>query len=246
VRYGRPMSQALWTAVDRFVEDQFVSADESLEQALIDSARAGLPPHNVSPCQGKLLMLLARLQCARAILEIGTLGGYSAIWLARGLPEDGRLITLEADQKHAEVARNNVARAGLADVVEVRVGNALDTLPQIAAEERGPFDVVFIDADKAQGPSYFAWALRLSRRGTLIIADNVVREGAVIDAGSDDPRVQGARRLLDVLANEPRVSATAIQTVGSKGHDGFALALVTSEPRQVGTPLISQLTRGAG
>jgi predicted O-methyltransferase YrrM len=224
------VSQEQWTAVDRYLTDLFVPPDSALDAALWDSAAAGLPAINVSPNQGKLLHLLARLQGAHAILEIGTLGGYSTIWLARALPADGRLVTLESDARHADVARANIARAGLADVVELRLGPALETLPQLAAEGHGPFDLIFIDADKPSYPDYFAWSLRLSRRGSLIVADNVVRNGAVIDPASDDPRVQGARRFNELLAAEPRVSATAIQTVGSKGYDGFALALVTDGP----------------
>ncbi len=224
------MSQDQWTAVDRYLTDLLVPPDPALEAALRDSAAAGLPAINVSPNQGKLLHLLARLQGARSILEIGTLGGYSTIWLARALPPDGRLVTLEADAKHAEVAGANIARAGLADVVELRLGPALETLPQLAAEGRGPFDLIFIDADKPGYADYLAWSLRLSRRGSLIVADNVVRKGAVLDPASDDPRVQGARRFNEALAAERRVSATAIQTVGSKGYDGFALALVTEGP----------------
>jgi predicted O-methyltransferase YrrM len=181
----------------------------------------------VAPNQGKLLALLAQIQGARSILEIGTLGGYSTIWLARALPAGGRLITLEADPRHADIARANIARAGLADVVELRLGLALETLPRLAAEGRGPFDLVFIDADKSNSAEYFAWALALSRRGSVIIADNVVRDGAVIDAASLDPSVQGVRRFTERLAAEKRVSATVIQTVGSKGYDGFAIALVT-------------------
>jgi predicted O-methyltransferase YrrM len=223
------MAQDQWTAVDRYLTDLFVPPDPALEAALQASAAAGLPAINVSPNQGKLLQLLARAQGARAILEIGTLGGYSTIWLARALPEGGRLITLESDPKHAVVARANLARAGLAGVVELRLGPALETLPRLAAEGRGPFDLIFIDADKPGYPDYLAWALKLSRRGSLIIADNVVRGGAVADAASDDPRVQGVRRFSELLAAEPRVSATAIQTVGSKGYDGFAFALVTAE-----------------
>jgi predicted O-methyltransferase YrrM len=223
------MTQEQWTAVDRYITDLLVPPDPALDAALQASAAAGLPPHNVSPNQGKLLLLLARVQGARTILEIGTLGGYSTIWLARALPADGRLITLEADPKHAEVARANIVRADLADVVELRLGRALDTLPQLAAEGRGPFDLIFIDADKPSNPDYFAWALKLSRRGSLIIADNVVRNGAVIDAASGDPSVQGVRRFNELLAESPRVSATALQTVGSKGYDGFAIALVTAD-----------------
>ena len=224
------MNQEQWTEVDRYITDLLVPPDTALAEALRTSAAAGLPAINVTPNLGKLLQILALLRGARFILEIGTLGGYSTIWLARALPADGRLVTLEADSKHAEVARANLARAGLAGVVELRLGRALDTLPQLAAEGRGPFDLIFIDADKPSYPEYLAWALRLSRRGSLIVADNVVRDGAVIDAASDDPRVQGVRRFNELLAAEPRVSATVIQTVGSKGYDGFAIAVVTADP----------------
>ncbi|MBN3958633.1 O-methyltransferase [Nostoc sp. NMS8] len=220
------MTQEQWTAVDRYFTDLLVPSDPALDTALQTSAAAGLPPYNVSPNQGKLLLLLAQIQGARSILEIGTLGGYSTIWLARALPSDGRLITLEADPKHAEVARANIAHAGLSKLVDLRLGQALSTLPQIAAENQGPFDLIFIDADKPNNPEYFAWALKLSRRGSLIIADNVVRNGAVIDSASTDPSVQGVRRFNELLASEPRVNATAIQTVGSKGYDGFAIAIV--------------------
>ncbi|MEH1826391.1 MAG: O-methyltransferase [Nostoc sp.] len=194
------MTQEQWTAVDRYFTDLLVPSDPALDTALQTSAAAGLPPHNVSPNQGKLLLLLAQIQGARSILEIGTLGGYSTIWLARALPSDGRLITLEADPKHAEVARANIAHAGLSKLVDLRLGQALSTLPQIAAENQGPFDLIFIDADKPNNPEYFAWALKLSRRGSLIIADNVVRNGAVIDAASSDPSVQGVRRFNRLLA----------------------------------------------
>jgi predicted O-methyltransferase YrrM len=224
------MNQQQWTDVDRYLADTLIPADPVLEAALADSAAAGLSPFNVSPNQGKLLQLLASVQGARAILEIGTLGGYSAIWLARALPPDGRLITLEADPKCVEVAHANIARAGLANIVEIRFGRALDTLPRIAAEGVAPFDLVFLDADKANNPAYLAWALKLSRRGSLIVADNVIRNGAVIDAESRDPAVQGVRRFNELLAAEPRVSATAIQTVGCKGYDGFAIARVISGP----------------
>jgi predicted O-methyltransferase YrrM len=224
------MIQDDWNAVDRYFNDLLVPPDPALSAVLQASDTAGLPHINVSPTQGRLLQLLARIQGAHAILEIGTLGGYSTIWLARALAPGGQLITLESDPKHAEVALSNIARAGLANVVEVRVGRALDTLPQLDAENRGPFDLIFIDADKPGYPGYLAWALRLSRRGSIIIADNVVRNGAVVDAGNSDPGVQGVRRFLDLLAAEPRVSATAIQTVGSKGYDGFAIALVTTAP----------------
>lgn len=221
------MTEERWTAVDRYITDLLVPPDADLEAALQASDAAGLPAIAVSPSQGKLLHLLARAQGAQAILEIGTLAGYSTIWLARALPPGGRLITLEADPKHAEVARANLARAGLADVVDVRLGRALDSLPELAAQRRGPFDLTFIDADKQSIPEYFTWALRLSAPGSLIIVDNVVRGGAVLDADSDDPNVQGTRRLHELLAAEPRVSATTIQTVGAKGYDGFAIALVT-------------------
>jgi len=224
------MSQERWTAVDRYITDLLVPPDPALDAALQASAAAGLPAISVSPSQGKLLQLLARLQGARAILELGTLGGYSTIWLARALPPGGRLVTLEADPKHAEVARANLARAGLEDVVEVRLGRGLDTLPRLAAEGRGPFDLIFIDADKPSIPEYFAWALKLSRRGSLIVVDNVVRDGEIVDAGSADPNVQGVRRFNELLAAEPRVSATTLQTVGSKGYDGLTFALVTADP----------------
>ena len=220
------MNQDQWTAVDRYISNALMPADPVLEAALQASAEAGLPAINVSPPQGKLLHLLARIHGARSILEIGTLGGYSTIWLARALPVGGRVITLELDPKHAEVARANFARAGLANAIELRLGRALDTLPQLAAEGRGPFDLIFIDADKVSIPDYFAWALKLSRRGTVIVVDNVVRKGAVIDADSNDPSVQGVRRLNQMLAAEPRVSATTVQTVGGKGYDGFTLAVV--------------------
>lgn len=181
---------------------------------------------HVASNQGKLLMILAQSIGARSILELGTLAGYSTIWLARALPPDGTLITLEADPKHAEVANANIAKAGLAKIVEVRVGLALDTLPQLVAEGRGPFDLVFIDADKVNTLAYFEWALKLTRRGSLIITDNVVRNGAVIDAASEDQNVQGVQRYYAALATESRVTATAIQTVGSKGYDGLSIALV--------------------
>jgi predicted O-methyltransferase YrrM len=220
------MSQAQWTAIDQYITDQLVPSDPALDAAVEASDRAGLPAIQVAPNQGKLLHLLARTQGARSILEIGTLGGYSTIWLARALPKGGKVITLEIDPKHAEVARSNIARAQLSDTVEVRVGPALETLAAMAAEGRGAFDLVFIDADKASTPQYFEWALKLTRPGSLIIVDNVVRHGAVIDASSDDPNVKGIRRFNELMAAEPRVIATAIQTVGSKGHDGLAFALV--------------------
>jgi predicted O-methyltransferase YrrM len=224
------MTPADWTAVDRHLTALLVPSDPELEGTLRANAAAGLPPHDVSPTQGKLLHVLALASGARRILEIGTLGGYSTIWLARALPPDGRLVTLEADPKHAEVARGNLARAGLAGIVELRVGRAADTLPRIAAEKAVPFDLIFVDADKASNAQYLAWALELSRRGSVIVVDNVIRNGAVIDETSSDPGVVGSRRVLELLAAEPRVRATAIQTVGSKGWDGFAIAVVIRDP----------------
>lgn len=223
------MSQELWSAVDRYINDLLVPSDPALDAALAASAKAGLPAIHVAPNQGKLLQLLARLQGAHTILEIGTLGGYSTIWLARALPPGGRLVTLEANPRHAEVARANIARAGLSSVVELRLGRALETLPKLLVESRGPFDLIFIDADKPGYPDYFAWALKLSRLGSLIVADNVVRKGALADPASEDPMVQGVRRFTELVAAEPRVSATAIQTVGCKGYDGLAIALVIAD-----------------
>jgi predicted O-methyltransferase YrrM len=225
------MSQEKWTEVDAYLTEMLVPPDEALDAALKASDAAGLPAISVTPAQGKLLHVLAKLQGARSILEIGTLGGYSTIWLARALPADGRVVTLEVEPKHADVARENITRAGLDRVVDLRVGHALDTLPQIAGEGAGPFDLIFIDADKPNIPQYFAWALSLSRRGTLIIVDNVIREGAITDASSEDASVQAVRRMFEMLASETRVSATSIQTVGSKGYDGFVFALVTVDPR---------------
>jgi len=204
-----------------------VPSDEALDLALAASTEAGLPAINVAPNQGKFLSLLASIQGAKNILEIGTLGGYSTIWLARALPKDGRLVTLELDPKHAGVARSNLARAGLGELVSIRVGPALETLPQLAAEGLPPFDFVFIDADKQSIPEYFEWALKLTRVGSVIVVDNVVRKGAVIDQATTDPNVQGVRRFNELLAKTSRVSATAVQTVGSKGYDGFALIRVT-------------------
>jgi predicted O-methyltransferase YrrM len=227
------MAQDQWSAIDQYITDALVPSDAALDAALEASERAGLPSIQVAPNQGKLLSILARILGARSILEIGTLGGYSTIWLARGLSAGGRVVTLEADPKHAEVARANLARAGLAAVVSVREGKALDTLPaiarEIAADGLGPFDLVFIDADKENIPDYFTWALQLSRPGTLIVVDNVIRGGAVADAGSTDPRVVGVRRFNERVAKEPRVIATALQTVGSKGHDGLAFVLVARD-----------------
>jgi predicted O-methyltransferase YrrM len=221
-----PPLQNQWTAVDRYIIDRLNPVDPVLDAALSDSEAAGLPAINVTPALGKFLHLLAKVQNAKQILELGTLGGYSTIWLARALAPGGRLVTLEADPRHAEVARQNIARAKLDDIVELRLGPALHSLPRLHAEGHGPFDMIFIDADKENNAAYFEWALRLSCPGSLIIVDNVVRNGAVIDAASMDSRVQGVRRLFDLLAGEPRVSATALQTIGSKGYDGFILARV--------------------
>jgi predicted O-methyltransferase YrrM len=223
------MSEQIWNEVDSYLCDRLVPGDAALDAALEASAAAGLPSIQVAPNQGKLLQIFARAIGARAILEIGTLGGYSTIWLARALPPDGRLVTLESDPRHAEIARANFSRAGLGRVIELRLGPALDSLERMAAEGLGPFDLVFIDADKANIPAYFSLSLGLTRRGGLIVVDNVVRKGAVIETDAADPDIAGIRRFNDLVAAEPRVSVTAIQTVGSKGHDGFALALVTGD-----------------
>ncbi|GAA3047701.1 O-methyltransferase [Kitasatospora albolonga] len=221
-------AQQTWTAVDDYFNDLLVEEDDALLTAVADSDAAGLPGHQVAPNQGKLLHLLASISGARTVLEIGTLGGYSTIWLARALPADGRVVTLEVDPRCAEVATANLDRAGLTDRVELREGPALDSLAQLAAEGQGPFDLVFIDADKPSNPAYLDWALRLTRPGNLIIGDNVVRDGAVTDEASDDPRVQGVRTFTELIAAHPRLTATALQTVGSKGYDGFVLAVVTA------------------
>ncbi len=214
----------MWSEIDDYIDLHLVGEDKALLAALDASEAAGLPPINVSPNQGKLLMLLAQSLRARRILEIGTLGGYSTIWLARGLLPGGRLISLELDPNCAKVARANLDRAGLADSVEVRVGRALDTLPSLAAE--APFDLIFIDADKPSTPGYYEWAIKLARPGSLIVVDNVVREGAILDADSEDPHVQGIRRFYELAAADSRVSGTALQTVGGKGHDGIAILMV--------------------
>lgn len=221
------MNEKIWADVDRYYCEKLIPADTALEAALADSAKAGLPAIHVSPNQGKLLHLLARMQNARRILEIGTLGGYSTIWMARALPPGGRLLTLEADARHADVARANIARAGLAGVVELRVGRAADTLAALVAAREEPFDFIFVDADKSGLPDYFDFALKLSRMGTAIVFDNVVREGEVIRADSTDSSVRGVRQLNEKLSASRRVSATVVQTVGVKGYDGFSLALVT-------------------
>jgi predicted O-methyltransferase YrrM len=221
--------QKKWTEVDDYIASLLIPPDAALDGALKASDEAGLPSINVSANQGKLLMLFARMLNARNILEIGTLGGYSTIWMARGLAEGGRLITLEYEPRHAEVAMANLVRAGLSDRVEIRVGRAGDTLPKLVEEGRGPFDLVFIDADKQGYTEYLEWSMKLSRRGTVIIADNVVRNGAIIDPASSDEMVQGIRRFNRALAAEKRLSATEIQTVGSKGYDGLAIATVMAD-----------------
>lgn len=220
------MSATVWEQVDDYICERLLPADPVLDAVLAESAKAGLPAISVSPAQGQMLHLFARMVGARRILEIGTLGGYSTIFLARAVPADGRVVTLEADPHHAEVARANFARAGVATRVDLRLGRAIETLPVLEAEGQGPFDFVFIDADKPGNPDYLHWALRLSRPGTVIVCDNVVRDGRVADAASGDASVIGVRRLFDLAGADPRLSATAIQTVGAKGYDGFALLRV--------------------
>jgi predicted O-methyltransferase YrrM len=220
------MNQDHWSIVDNYIVDRLLPVDPVLEAVLAANAAAGLPAHDVSSAQGKFLQLIARMIGARRILEIGTLGGYSTIWLSRALPPDGLVVTIEADPGHAEVARSNFVRAGLTERIDLRVGAALAILPGVEADHIGPFDLIFIDADKPNNPDYLTWAVRLARPGTVILGDNVVRDGAVADPNSTDPRVQGVRRFFDLLAADKRLSATALQTVGSKGWDGFALALV--------------------
>lgn len=222
------MSQELWTSVDHYIVENLIQTDPMLNEVMQANTAAGLPAIDVAPNQGKLLHLLARIQGARRILEIGTLGGYSTIWLARALPSDGKLTTLEVEAKHAEVAKANIARAGLSSVVELRLGPALKSLSQLHEEGAPPFDFIFIDADKQNIPGYLEWSLRLSHPGTIIVTDNVVREGAVINPEDPDPRVQGVRRFFSMIAADPRIDATTLQTVGSKGYDGFTLAVVKS------------------
>jgi len=218
--------EATWSAVDDFISDALIPPDDALAAALRDSDAAGLPSISVTPAQGRLLHILAQTQGAKSILEVGTLGGYSTIWLARALPPGGRLLTLEINPATGKVARANLARAGLDGIVEVRVGPALDSLRELVAREPAPFDLVFIDADKVNNPDYFRAALELTRSGSLIVVDNVVREGEILDQHSRDANVRGTRALYAVMGAEPRVSATVIQTVGSKGYDGFAIARV--------------------
>lgn len=220
-------SDGAWDAVDNYLTDTLVGSDDVLGEVLSRNAEAGLPPHDVSPAQGKFLMLLCRMANARSVLEIGTLGGYSTIWLARGLPDDGQVVSLEANAHHASVATANVSWAGLRDRVDIVVGPALETLPSLVGSSAAPFDLVFIDADKPNNPQYLEWALRLTRPGSVIVGDNVVREGAVADGSSEDERVRGVRRFLELLRDDPRIDATALQTVGMKGWDGFSLGVVT-------------------
>jgi predicted O-methyltransferase YrrM len=232
------VSQRTWDAVDAYVEDRLLEPDAVLQQALADANAAGLPPIAVTPSQGKQLHLLARSIGARRILEIGTLGGYSTIWLARALPPDGLLVTLEREARYADVAAANIQRAGLSAIVDLKVGAALQTLPLLAAERPPPFDLVFIDADKAHTPDYFTWAVQLTRPGAWIVADNVIRDGALVDPEVHTPDVLGNRRLHEIIAGDAaiaaRVSATTIQTVGAKGYDGYLLALVLEPDRARG------------
>ena len=223
------MSEQTWTTVDRYLTETLIPVDPILEAALAANAAGGLPSIDVSPTQGKWLHLLAKIKGATRILEIGTLGGYSTIWLARALPPEGRLITLEYQPKHAAVAKENIARAGLSHLVEIRIGAAADSLAKLYAEDPTPFDLIFIDADKPNNPTYLEWALKFSRTGTLIVVDNVIRDGEVANPASTDPSITGTRTMFEMLAAESRVSATALQTVGSKGYDGFAMALVISD-----------------
>ncbi len=220
--------QETWKAVDSYFSDLLVQQDQALIAALQAAEAAGLPAIQVTPCQGKFLAMQAMLLGARSILEVGTLGGYSTIWMARALPVDGRLITLEVNPRHAEIARQNIANAGLDAKVDLRLGGAHQTLEQLTAQSEGPFDLIFLDADKPSLPDYLAWSLKLTRPGSLIIADNVVRKGAVIESDSADAAVQGVRRFNEIVAAEPRLTATALQTVGDKGYDGFVMALVAT------------------
>ncbi len=221
-------TQKVWSEVDRYFSDLLMKSDAALDAALEENRKANLPAIDVTPLQGKFLELLARISGARKILELGTLGGYSTIWLARALPEGGQLVTLELEPLHAEVASANLQRAGMMNRVDLRVGRAVDTLKALEAEGAGPFDLIFIDADKSGYPEYLEWALKLSRAGTVIVADNVVRDGNVVDADSADVNIQGVRQFTELVAAEPRLSATVLQTVGAKGYDGFAMAVVVA------------------
>ena len=220
------MSEEIWSQVDHYLADLFTPPDPLLDAVLASSAAAGLPEIQVPPHQGKLLQLMAQMCGAKRILELGTLGGYSTIWMARALPPDGKMVTLEYEPAHAAVAKANFERAGLSSKIDLRVGAALATLPQLEADGSGPFDLIFLDADKENYPNYLSWCLKLSHPGTIFIADNIVRNGAVIDPDSSDPRVQGVREFNALVAQESRLCATAIQMVGSKGYDGFIVARV--------------------
>jgi predicted O-methyltransferase YrrM len=223
------MDQILWRSVDAYFEELLVLPDVALNTALQTSDAAGLPRINVTSCQGKLLQILAEIQRAKAILEIGTLGGYSTIWFARALPADGRLVTLEINPEYAAIAMQNIARAGFAHLVDIRTGVAIESMEQLVQEGTLPFDLIFIDADKSGNPAYLEWSIKLSRPGTVIICDNVVRQGAVLDSSSTDPDVTGTRRFCEMVAGNPALTATAIQTVGSKGYDGFVIARVNDK-----------------
>lgn len=220
------MSRKTWASVDDYIVDALFEADPALDAVLATNHDQGLPAIDVSPAQGKLLSLLARMQGARTVLEIGTLGGYSTIWLARGLPADGKIVTLELDPHHARVARSNFERAGVSERVDLRVGPALESLAALSAENAGPFDLIFIDADKPNNPNYLSFAVRLSRPGTVIVCDNVIRDGAVLDDDGHDANVEGARAAFSFIGSDKRLDGTAIQTVGAKGYDGFAIAIV--------------------
>jgi predicted O-methyltransferase YrrM len=216
----------VWAAVDRYFVEHLVPSDSAMEDALARNRETGLPAIDVTPLQGKFLELLVRISGARRVLELGTLGGYSTLWLARALPEDGSVVTLELEPKHAAIARANLERAGLLSRVDLRVGRALDLLKALVTSGAEPFDLIFIDADKSSYPEYLEWSLKLARPGTVLVGDNVVRDGKVINPKSPDPHIQGVRRFTELVAAEPRLSATVLQTVGSKGYDGFALAVV--------------------
>ncbi|GAB6989297.1 O-methyltransferase [Paenibacillus pini] len=215
-----------WENVDEYITDRLCSNEQIMDEVLVANRKADLPEIDVSPNQGKFLQLLVQMKGAKRILEIGTLGAYSTIWMARGLPSDGRIITLELDGYHAQVAQSNIAHAGLEHMIEVRRGDALDHLAKMEAEQEGAFDLIFIDADKPNNPKYLTWALYFSHPGTVIIGDNVVRDGEIVNKHSTDPRIQGVRTFYDILADNPRITSTAIQTVGSKGYDGFMIGIV--------------------
>jgi predicted O-methyltransferase YrrM len=223
---NRKSGKSLWAEVDGYFGELLAPPDAGLDAALAANRKAKLPAIDVSPLQGKFLKVLVQMTQARRVLEIGTLGGYSTIWMARALPADGRIVSLEFNPKHADVARANLENAGLLDRVDLRVGPALDSLPMVESSGAGPFDLIFVDADKASNPQYLEWALKLARPGTVIVVDNVVRQGRIINAESTDPDIQGTRRFTEMLAAEPRLSATVLQNVGVKGYDGFAIAVV--------------------